>query len=266
MKNLVKGALGLMAGKKRYQRLFESLYGFALAGMNIGGGAHTDSSGEDVAMDHVYNTLKDRKDPVIFDVGANVGEYANLLGKRFAGKARLFSFEPSARTYQQFVANTAQVKGLRHFNFGLSNADTHLTLYTDAEGSGLASVYHRRLDHMDIHMDRSERIELRTLDGFCAQEGITRIDFLKIDVEGHELKVLEGAKGMLQAGAIDFIQFEFGGCNIDSRTYFQDFFYLLKDDFAIHRIVKDGLHRIDAYKEMYEVFMTTNFLAERIKR
>jgi hypothetical protein len=84
-----------------------------------------------------------------------------------------------------------------------------------------------------------------------------------MDVEGNELKVLNGSKGMLNEGKIDFIQFEFGGCNIDSRTYFQDFFYLLKERYRIYRIIGDGLYEIRQYREQFEIFTTTNFFAER---
>lgn len=83
---------------------------------------------------------------------------------------------------------------------------------------------------------------------------------MKLDVEGHELAVLKGGKQMLDDGKIHVIQFEFGGCNIDSRTYFQDFFYLLSPGFRIYRIVKDGLFPIEEYSEDLEVFKTTNYL------
>jgi hypothetical protein len=77
------------------------------------------------------------------------------------------------------------------------------------------------------------------------------------------LKVLEGAQEKIKSNRIDYIQFEFGGCNIDSRTYFQDFWYLLKDKYKFYRILKDGLFELSAYKEIYECFITTNFLLER---
>jgi len=41
---------------------------------------------------------------------------------------------------------------------------------------------------------------------------------------------------------------------------------LLKDDYYIYRIVKDGLYKIERYKEIYEAFITTNYLAERISK
>src|SRR5205823_468681 len=86
-------------------------------------------------------------------------------------------------------------------------------------------------------------------------------DFLKLDTEGHELSVLRGAEEMIGAGAIGSLQFEFGGCNIDSRTYFQDFFYLLDGRYFVYRILSRGLARVRRYTEMDEVFTTTNYVA-----
>ena len=57
------------------------------------------------------------------------------------------------------------------------------------------------------------------------------------------------------------IQFEFGGCNIDRRTYFQDFWYLLKDNFDIYRISPKGPILIKKYSERDEAFVMTNYLA-----
>ncbi len=57
--------------------------------------------------------------------------------------------------------------------------------------------------------------------------------------------------------------FEFGGCNIDTRTYFQDFYYFFEDvGMRVLRITPSGfLTPIDSYKEVYEQFTTTNFVA-----
>ena len=134
-------------------------------------------------------------------------------------------------------------------------------MFSNEDGSGLASIYHRRLDHFGISMKHIEEIQLRTLDNFCGEMGIHHIDLLKLDVEGYELKVLMGAQHLINSNSIDFIQFEFGGCNIDSRTYFQDFFYLLNPHYKIYRILKDGLAFINNYKETCEIFITTNYLA-----
>lgn len=250
-------------GEKQYQRLFEDLYLIALRGMNIGGGSEIESSGEKNALFYIKNTLKESDKLVIFDVGANVGIYTILLNEVFSENSTIFSFEPSRITFDRLNSKTKHFKNLNLLNFGFGNSNSFLTLYYNKEESGLASVYNRRLDHFNIKMDLKEEIEIKTIDSFCEENNINKIHFLKLDIEGHELSALSGAAKMLNSHKIDFIQFEFGGCNIDSRTYFQDFYYLLSEDFYIYRIVIDGLCKIEQYKEMYEAFITTNYLAER---
>jgi FkbM family methyltransferase len=262
-------------GKKKYQPLFESLYRMSLTGMNIGGGTNVADSGELNVLHYIRSKSDthpgqrgatgptDGPRTVIFDVGANIGDYSLLLHEVFGDAAEIHSFEPSEKTYAELVRNLdGKVKGTRH-HFGLGDRENRTSLYSNADGSGLASVYKRKLDHFNIDMNQVEEIEIRTLDGFCKDRGIDHILFLKLDVEGHEKKVLEGAGQMLAAGKIDFIQFEFGGTNIDSRTFFQDFYYILHDHYNIYRIVKDGIYPVQGYGEVYESFLPTNYLAER---
>ena len=102
-----------------------------------------------------------------------------------------------------------------------------------------------------------------TIGDYCSRNGIERIDLLKCDVEGHELDVFAGAGGMFRSGSIGMATFELGGCNIDTRTYFQDFYYFFEDvGMQVLRITPSGfLMPIDSYKEVYEQFTTTNFVA-----
>jgi hypothetical protein len=84
-----------------------------------------------------------------------------------------------------------------------------------------------------------------------------------MDIEGHELDALSGAKRMFDNKSIDIVAFEFGGCNIDTRTFFQDFWYFFSGiNMRIYRVTPSGyLYRIDSYKEIQEQFRTTNFVA-----
>jgi hypothetical protein len=84
-----------------------------------------------------------------------------------------------------------------------------------------------------------------------------------MDVEGHELSVLKG--GLANLEKIKVIQFEFGGCNIDTRTFFQDFWYTLTPlGFSIFRISPSGRIKIERYSEEEEYFKTSNFIAARL--
>jgi FkbM family methyltransferase len=249
--------------KKGLQKFYENLYLFALAGMNYGNG-HFKNSGELNTMHHLKKKLGDGKDITLFDVGGNIGDYSRQLALIFRN-GTVHSFEPSKKTYDKFRETTSGIANIIANNFGMGDKVGSLELFSDVEASGLASVYHRNMAHMGIELDKKEEIELSTIDSYCEKNGVERIHFLKLDIEGHELKALKGAERMINAGKIEYIQIELGGSNIDSRTYFQDFFYLLKDQYRIFRIVGNGFVEIPNYKETYEVFITINYLAERIK-
>jgi len=138
-----------------------------------------------------------------------------------------------------------------------------MTLYSSDEGSNLASLYRQRLEYQALAPTFQEIVRIRTIDRFCADEESPRIDFLKLDVEGRELKVLAGAQAMLERGSIWYLQFEFSAACIDSRAYFKDFCLLLHERFRLYGIMRDGLLPIESYRETYEVYKrATNYLAE----
>ena len=141
----------------------------------------------------------------------------------------------------------------------VGNFNGETELYYDFESSGMASLSKRRLDHFDIKFNESEVVNVTTLDSWTSLVQVIP-EFMKIDVEGHELDVLKGALEIISR--VKLIQFEFGGCNIDTRTYFQDFYYFFKDlDFQLYRITPNGLLQIQQYSEDDEYFGTTNYLA-----
>jgi hypothetical protein len=95
------------------------------------------------------------------------------------------------------------------------------------------------VDHFGIKFDFEERIQVNTLDEWVQnQSTLVQPPILKLDVEGHELSVLTGGKEMLKK--IQLVQFEFGGSNIDARTYFQDFWYFFADQTLISGVCHQG--------------------------
>lgn len=259
-----KEILNLITGRLAMQKWFQILYSVSLRGMNYGNGGNFRTSGERFVAKYICSKLsKENRQLVLFDVGANVGQYSVELLNIFEGAdCVIHSFEPSFKTFEKLVETTSGINNLIPNNFGFSDSEKNILLYTTGEASGIASVYQRNLAHFGFAMDQSEAIKLATIDGYCEKNRINRIHFLKLDIEGHELHALKGASKMIQNNSIDFIQFEFGGCNIDSRTFFQDFWYLLKDNYRLYRIVKNGLYPITNYSETFEIFTTINYLAE----
>jgi FkbM family methyltransferase len=248
-------------GQKRLQHFYEYLFRFSQKGLGYGNGMDFNDSGELNVFKYVKEKFKYEKKITIFDVGGNVGLYSLALYEFFKNDAVIHTFEASKITFQKLTETTQNIKQIINNNLGISDLEQVKLLYTNKDCSGLASIYNRKLDHFGISLAKTEEIKLTTIDGYCTRNKIERIHFLKLDIEGHEVKALEGAKQLINNKKIDFIQFEFGGCNIDSRTYFQDFYYLLKENYKIYRILKNELFEITCYKEIYEVFITVNYLA-----
>jgi len=248
-------------GKKIFQRFFEWLHIISLSGMNIGGGSGVENSGEKEVIKYIAQHIKRDTMPIVFDVGANKGDYSLEILSTFKDKVKLYCFEPSKETFNLLISNLKEYKDVKMYNFGFDQSNRISALYSDRKGSGLASVFNRKLDHFNTQLKNKEKIELKRIDDFCRDNAINHIDLLKLDVEGNELNIFKGAEKLINSSSIDFIQFEFGECNIDSRTFFQDFFYLLNPYYKIYRILKDGLMPIDIYETTLESFLTTNFLA-----
>ena len=255
------GFFSLILGRKFSQPFCEFIHKASLVGMNVSQGSSTDFSGEHELLEKIASTLSKQKSVSIFEVGANHGQFALEANQVFAGRAKIFSFEPFKETFSKLTRRTDKFEKIESYPFGLSNKNEELSIFYDTQGSGLASIYKRELEHHGIKMNLNEVAKFKTLDQFCTEKNIQKIDFLKMDVEGHEIKVLEGAKKMLDSGKITFIQFEFGGCNIDSRTFFRDFYVLLKEKYNLYRVLKDGIYPIKRYSEINEIFMNTNYFA-----
>jgi len=248
---------------KRLQPFWEFMLDVTLYGMNIGPASLPRYSGETYLLKNLSRILQKKENSVItvFDVGANIGDYALETYSILETAVRIFCFEPSKATCEMLRENTRSIGPIVVYPHGFSDKEEEIELFSDKQGSGLASLYDRRLDHLGTHLLNREMVRLSTIDRFCRENNIMSINLLKVDVEGHEYKVFAGAAEMLEANAIDMIQFEFGGCNIDSRTYFRDFYYLLNPKYRLYRLAVDGIVPIDIYNEKYEQFRTTNFIA-----
>ena len=239
--------------------------------MNYGGGGLIETSGETWAVTHVVSKICGNvAGPIVFDVGANVGDYS-LLVRSALPNATIFAFEPSAAVYEQLQSSVGRHDAsdrIKTFNLGFSDTRKTALLHSyTADGNAapvLASIDLRLPTQVvEVALASSEEIEVTSIDYFCEAHDIRRIDFLKLDVEGHELAILNGARRMLGDDSISIIQFEFGPANIYSRTYFYDFWSMVSEGFDIFRVIPKGIVPIRYYGEHREIFLTTNYLAIR---
>lgn len=245
------------------QPLYKLLHRIALVGMNMGPVGEIATSGEARLIRKLMSSAP--TDAVICDVGANLGEFAIRCARCAERPVRIFAFEPSPGTFQRLLAElTDPVVQARivPVQEGLSDQMREATILVTAGFEGNASLHTRHQPHL-ISTAQSEKIRLNTLDAFCRAHNLERIFFLKVDIEGEEFACLRGAEGLLREGRVDYLQFEFGGCNIQSRVFLKDFWDLLSPTFDLYRILQVGLCPWSRYHELNEVFTTTNFLAVR---
>ncbi|MCO6509864.1 MAG: FkbM family methyltransferase [Aridibacter famidurans] len=262
----LKQSLLRILRKKRLQPMWEGFVHYSRIGMNFGGGSDLFQSGEIYALEFARKNLSDNTELTVFDVGANVGDYTQLCLDTLGPNCRVFAFEPSNVAHQsisrRFPSNTNE--NVTVLNFGLSDASCELPLYSPAEGATVASMYKNRYIFGERTAEIEETISLTTVDEYCKTEQIQRIDYLKLDIEGHEFAALKGAERMISEKRVQFIQFEFGRCCLAARVFFKDFYDFLTPEFRLYRIVSDGVHPIGDYRTLHENFETVNYLAELV--
>jgi FkbM family methyltransferase len=214
---------------------------------------------------------------VVCDVGANVGAwtdvvYAQLLEarsrietKRAGGGAlagvELHVFEPSPTCYakvQERLASWGQ--GVR--------VVTSRTAIADREGEATFTVFGETagintLMPMPGDAGRSEvTVQVSTLEAYAAAHGLDRIDFLKIDTEGNDFNVLEGARNLLREQRIGLVQFEYNHRWIAFRRYLKDAFDLLSAaGYHVGKITPKGIETYGDWHPELESFREGNYLA-----
>lgn len=264
IKDWVRSAAIQLTANERAQELLERTVRRLHLLMGIGAGSYVASSGESALAGKLEKLRAPGQPLCVFDVGANKGQFATTLLAGLAGDVCIHCFEPATKTFEMLTTSFGNDRRFVLNNFALGSQSGSARLHFDEPGSGLASVYERRLDHQPtLRLSQSEEIRVRTVDEYCAERKIDRIDLLKIDAEGHELHVLHGAEQSLAQHKVRMISFEFGGCNIDSRTYFQDFFHLFRklEGARLYRITPSGfVMPVTGYRDDREQFGVTNYL------
>lgn len=200
--------------------------------------------------------------PVVFDVGANQGDWTRSILAALPSQAHVYAFDPAPTNIERL--GKISDSRVTVVPLALGKTQGEMTFYSPAPGSGCGSLFNFRPEETRPDEPLSEEtVQVTTLDSFVKENGITVIDFMKMDLEGAEYSVLEGGMETLKAGIIRTFSFEFGQCNIASKTYLLNFWYLLNSlFFRLNLIGPNGtLVPIKEYSARYEVLRHSNFIA-----
>jgi len=144
---------------------------------------------------------------IMFDVGANIGQTVELWVSEFESP-QIHSFEPVERLFRR-LQNSVGNKAICN-QLGVGNKNEEITIHYGKHDVSHSFVY-------DNVGKGGEPAQVVTLDSYCEDKGIDHIDVLKIDVEGFEHQVIQGAEKMLKKGGIDILQIEVG---FDPKGYY----------------------------------------------
>jgi FkbM family methyltransferase len=211
------------------------LFRIAVSGMGVGN--------YDAAWSDEWRMLRKLRKhlpqkPVILDVGANIGQYSRIAREALP-EARIYSFEPNPASFTKLQARSAEL-GVCVVPRGCGAAPGKMILFDSDEesGTGRATLVPGVFERMGLDPALIE-VELTTIDQFCDEQGIDEVHLLKIDVEGSEKAVLQGASRMVSGERVQFIQFEFNEMDLLSHTTMEDIQALLPG-YRLHRILYDG--------------------------
>jgi len=236
----------------------------AHAHVQIGAGHNTFLSGEEHIVNVVLDQILKRQPKIIFDVGANIGDYVKMLRSKFP-ETEIYCFEPGKEAFEKLVANTTPLwTYYQNIAVGSKNGTIRLFKSSNDDDGAMMTAYQDTIsDIFTFAGDISESAvyEMTTLDNFCDINKISSIDFLKIDVEGHELEVLRGATKMIMTNKINIIQFEFNEFNIVSRSFIHDFYKILPQYHFFRIMPKNKLYAMGEYTSANEIFRYQNILA-----
>ncbi len=255
---LSRAAMNVL-GRRSLWRLGRSLY---MAARNDGDNDPT-FNGERWLQGQLLHAFAGEPQMVVFDVGANVGAWTNMLldqaSPERAATLRVHAFEPVESTRETLRASLA-----RHPRAGavtvvpaaLSDADGTVEMY-EVEANGTINSLHPD----PFVQGRQVVIQTRRADRYCADEGIQTVHLLKVDTEGHDFSVLQGAEPLFRAERVRVAQFEYNHRWVYARHYLKDVFDLMQDmPYVVGKLTPAGIELYDGWHFELERFFENNFV------
>ncbi len=206
----------------------------------------------------------------VVDVGANT----DVFGVVELPNAKIYAIEPHPKTARKLRAivkkNGFKQVQVHELAIGVRAGTMQLWDFAaDADKkhlqptSTLSSLSKEVIEELHGQTAQSFSVKVDTLDRLTKQLKIEYIDVLKIDTEGFELAVLQGAKRLLKQQKIRVIQFEFNEMNVYTRTFLKDFIEVIPG-YVFFRLLPNGLFPLGPYRPVtHELFGFQNIVVLR---
>ncbi len=137
---------------------------------------------------------------IMIDAGAHIGADSVELARMFP-TAKVHCFEPVPEIYSFLKHNTRRYSNIRCFDIALSSETGITRMYVSSGGSDASSSLQKPAehlaDHADVSFEKEIEVQTLTLDEWAARNNIDHVDFLWLDMQGHELEVLKASSKIL---------------------------------------------------------------------
>lgn len=146
---------------------------------------------DEIITKNQYQTNLIKDGSIVIDAGANIGVFSIKVAHDFP-HSTIYSFEPTMRTFETLKKNTAAYPNVSCFNLGLGDeiAEKKISIWDDFSGSN--SIGHAQSTPSEFgEPDRMQPVNITTIDEFA--KNLPGVDFIKMDTEGYEAKILKGA-------------------------------------------------------------------------
>ena len=170
-------------------------------------------------FDSIINfLLKDKKKHIYFDIGANEGQSIKRF-KKINSQSNIHSFEPTPGLYKKLVQNFNTDKSIKINNLGVADIKSKLNFHTykyHKINSFVPVDKNSKFSKSRILASKSNekefenivKIDVTNIDSYCEENNISEIDFIKIDTQGYESKILLGMEKMLSKEKVSIIELE----------------------------------------------------------
>ena len=194
-----------------------------------------------------------KKGMTVIDIGAHHGFYTLLASTKVGVDGKVISFEPSPKEREKLkyhlILNNCSNVSVEGYALGKYNGETKFFI-ANGRDSGFSSLRRPKINGQI----RTIYVPIKTLDKYLQSRNIKKVDFIKIDVEGAELEVLEGAKNLLKRYPRPFILCEVSDKRTNAWNYKakEIIMLLLNYNFTLIRFLPDRrLHIIKTDQNNY---------------